>query len=414
MRTAGDPECGGSVSLLFAILAVAVFGFVALGTDIVVLLGEARKMQSSSDAAALGAVSARIAGYPSDYTQEALAMAAAGGFQNGQAGTDVIVNSPPASGKYTSANDAVEVLIAQPQTQSVADVVYGAPMTIRSRSVARISDRGTCLLALDNTSSSGTLSLNGSTAVNLVNCSAWVNSSSTQAVSLVGGSTLNADRVTIVGGYSTGGGAQINATGGITTNAAIAGDPYANYPLSSFGACNQTSFSPYSNPPPASPGVYCNGITLRSGVALTLNAGIYIIDRGSLNLAGGASLSGSGVTIVLTSSTGANYATVSINGGATLNVSAPTTGTTAGLVFFQDRRAASSGTNNLGGGTGQNVVGGIYFPQQTVQFAGGNSITTQCTQIVARVINFVGNAVLKLNCSGTGVLPIAGTPLLVE
>lgn len=413
MRAGAVADRRASVSLLVALMATAIIGFVALGSEIVLVLAEARQMQSAADAAALAAVTARITGYPSDYTQEALAVTAATGFTNGQAGTVVTVNSPPASGNYTNANDAVEVLIAQPQTLGLATAAYAGPVTVRVRAVARVSGGGTCLLALDG-NAGGSLSMNGSTVSNLVNCSAWANSASPQAVSLVGGSVLNANQVTIVGGYSTGGGSQINATGGINTNAIATADPYANYAVPAFGSCNQTNFSPSSNPPPASPGVYCNGITLRSGVALALNPGVYIIDRGSLNLAGGASLSGTGITIVLTSSTGANYATVSVSGGATLNLSAPTVGATAGLVLFQDRRASTSGTDDLSGGTGQNITGGIYFPQQTVQFAGGNSTITQCTQIVARIIRFVGNATLRLNCNGTGVLPIGGMPVLVE
>lgn len=413
MRPGAVANRSASVSLLVALMAAAIIGFVALGSEIVLVLADARQMQSAADAAALAAATARITGYPNDYTQEASAIAAVSGFTNGQDGTVVTVNSPPADGNYANANDAVEVTISQPQTLALARVVYSGPVTVRARAVARINGGGTCLLALDN-SAGGSLSMNGSTTANLVNCSAWANSVSPQAVSLVGGSILNANQVTIAGGYSTGGGSQINATGGINTNAIAAADPYANYVIPAFSSCNQTNFSPNSNPPPASPGVYCNGITLRSGVALALNPGVYIIDRGALNLAGGSSLSGTGVTIVLTSSTGANYATVSISGGATLNLSAPTSGATAGLVFFQDRRASTSGTDDLGGGTGQNIIGGIYFPQQIIQFAGGNNAITQCTQIVARMIRFVGNATLRLNCNGTGVLPIGGVPVLVE
>jgi hypothetical protein len=55
-----------------------------------------------------------------------------------------------------------------------------------------------------------------------------------------------------------------------------------------------------------------------------------------------------GVTIVLTES-GTNCATMAISGGPT-NLSAPTTGATAGLVFFQDPLAPTGAVNSISGG----------------------------------------------------------------
>ena len=68
------------------------------------------------------------------------------------------------------------------------------------------------------------------------------------------------------------------------------------------------------------PGVYCNGMDIHAGSNVTLNPGIYYVDRGSLNVNGGATLTGTGATIVFTSSTGAGWATANINGGATVNL----------------------------------------------------------------------------------------------
>lgn len=51
---------------------------------------------------------------------------------------------------------------------------------------------------------------------------------------------------------------------------------------------------------------------------------------------GSATLTGTGVTLVFTSS-GNNYASATINGGATVNLTAPATGSTAGIVLFGDR-----------------------------------------------------------------------------
>jgi hypothetical protein len=408
----GDEGRRGAVAVLVALMLVVIIGFVSLGTEAVLLLLTSRHMQSAADAAALASVTARLSGHPADYRQEAFALTAAAGFANGQNGTTVTVNNPPATGNYAGASDAVEVLIAQPQTLALAKVAYSGPFTVRARSVAHSSGNGACALTLDP-AASDSLSMNGTTTADFVGCDVAVNSTSTTAVSLKGGAILNTNHLYDSGGYTLTGGAQINATGGITTQAVPTADPYAGYAMPAIGACLKNNY----NPPASitiSPGVYCNGITVHNGVALTLNPGIYIIDRGSFDLTGGATLSGAGVTIVLTSSTGANYPTVSILGGAAVTLSAPSGGATAGLVFFQDRNAPTSGTNTLNGGTSQSITGGLYFPQQTVDFGGGTTSNTTCIQIIARELRLIGNATLKGDCAGTGVKPIGGQSAMVE
>jgi len=137
-----------------------------------------------------------------------------------------------------------------------------------------------------------------------------------------------------------------------------------------------------------------------------MNPGVYIIDRGSLQMAGGATLQGTGVTIVLTSSTGANYADATINGGATLKITAPTTGATAGLAIFGDRNMPTSNTYKFNGGDNQIIGGAVYIPKGTLQYAGGNTTDTNCTQVIGDTVSFVGNSVLKINCGGSGTKPI--------
>jgi len=345
----GDENRRGAVAVLVAVMLVVIIGFVSLGSEVALLLLTSRHMQSAADAAALGGETARLRGYPADYKQEALALSAAAGFADGQNATTVTVNSPPAAGNYKSATDAVEVLIAQSQNLALAQVLYPKgttpPFTVRARSVAHASGDA-CVLTLDTTAS-GSLSMNGTSVADFVGCDVSVNSASATAVSLVGGATLNTNHLYDVGGYSLSGGAQINAAGGITTQAAPGVDPYAGSVTPAAGACLKNNYNP-----PASitipAGTYCNGITVKNGVVLTLNPGIYIIDRGSFSVSAGASLSGAGVTIVLTSSTGSNYATASVSSNSTLTLSAPTTGATAGLAIYQDRRAPSGVTDQFG------------------------------------------------------------------
>ncbi|HEY8871909.1 MAG TPA: hypothetical protein VIM52_02690, partial [Stellaceae bacterium] len=192
-------------------MLIAIIGFASLGTEIVLLLSTSRHMQSAADAGVLAAVSARTRGFPADFKSEAFAQAAAAGFVNGVNDTSVVVNSPPLTGNYAGASNAVEVLITQPQTLALVKVVYSGPFVVQARAVAHTTGFGACVLALD-TAADGTLSLNGTTTANFINCDIAVNSSSAQAVSLVGGAILNTGHLDVVGGYTLSGGSQINAT----------------------------------------------------------------------------------------------------------------------------------------------------------------------------------------------------------
>jgi hypothetical protein len=139
-----------------------------------------------------------------------------------------------------------------------------------------------------------------------------------------------------------------------------------------------------------------------------MSPGVYFIDRGTFTVGGNVTLTGTGVTIVLTSSTGSNYATASIGNGANVTLSAPTTGATAGIVFFGDRLAPASNVQNFGGGATINVNGAVYFPSQEVDFQNGISNPSGCTQLIGGTIKFVGGSNFQNNCP-TGVAAAGAT-----
>jgi hypothetical protein len=145
---------------------------------------------------------------------------------------------------------------------------------------------------------------------------------------------------------------------------------------------------------------------LNAGANVTLAPGIYYLNQGSLSVNGGSTLTGNGVTLVFTSSSGRNYASATINGGANVNLTAPRDGPTAGIVLFGDRLMTVGTPFKLNGGSSEIFQGAVYVPAGAVTFAGGADSTNGCLQLVANTITFVGNSNFAINCTGLGTRPI--------
>jgi hypothetical protein len=245
--------------------------------------------------------------------------------------------------------------------------------------------------------------LQGNPSINLNGCSAYDNSNNASALSLGGSSSLSALSVSVVGGIS--GASNITAPKGTLTSQAATRDPYAGVTIPSFPGCDYTSLT-VKTTVTLNPGVYCQGLKLNASANVTLNPGTYYLDRGSLNMTGGATMTGNGVTLVFTSSTGSNYATATINGGASLSLTAPSSGTFQGIVIFGDRNMPVGTNFSLGGGSGQGFGGAVYLPKGALSYAGGSGTNTTCTEVIADTVSLVGTSNLAINCAGFGTKAI--------
>ena len=394
----------GNYSIIIGLASPVILGMVALGTEAGLWYYKHQSMQSAADSSAVSAAVAFSAqGSTADITAQADSVAAAYGFTAGSSSVTVTVNRPPQSGSYTAQIAAVEVIIQQPQSRLFSAVVTSAPLTILARAVALGNNGGkACVLALDATAS-GAGSVQGNAPIVLNSCSLADNSNDPTALTVGGSGSISALSVSVAGGIS--GASSITTTQGIATGQIPTKDPYASTYLPPFSGCDQHNFTAKKTVT-ISPGVYCGGINLNAGANVTLDPGVYYLDQGSLSVNGGATMTGTGVTLVFTSSTGSNYATANINGGATINLTAPTSGPLAGIVFYGDPNMPVGTSFKFEGGAAQVLTGAVYLPKGAVSFAGGASTTTGCTQLIGDTINFTGSSNFAINCSGYGTKPI--------
>jgi hypothetical protein len=260
------------------------------------------------------------------------------------------------------------------------------------------------VVALENTTATG-ITIQGNSQTNL-GCGAISNSrSSTASVSAGGSYNFTADPVAGVGGLP-------SSITGVTTlrpfhTAEV--DPFAGkYSTSIPSGCNTKTLSQnnyttgtgqnkvdhlYSY---ETKGVCYSGFKFTGGTYY-LDAGTYYLDSTDFDTTGGTTLYGTGVTIILTGSSPGN---VKMAGNASIQLSAPTTGTYAKMLFIQSASATANNGNTINGDSASNFDGAFYFPNGQVSFTGNTGASTKCAMVVARQVVFSGNANLQNDTTG--------------
>ena len=140
------------------------------------------------------------------------------------------------------------------------------------------------------------------------------------------------------------------------------------------------------------PGRYYGGIKITGNANVTFSPGTYILAGGGLTVTGNSTLKGTGVTFYNTSATGYAYAPINLAGNETANLSAPTSGTFEGFLFFQDP-AISVGSAGLTvvGNSSSTFDGIIYSPTTAVTYV-GNSSGSGYTILIGYTITMTGNS----------------------
>jgi Flp pilus assembly protein TadG len=413
------PGRRGSVAIQMGLLIIVLIGIAGLGTEIPFLMYKHRQMQTVADSAALGAAMALSKGYPSPIATEAYGIAAALGFANGSGNVTVTVNNPPRSGNYANNDNAVEVVVAQPQTLYLAGLFGVSTYNASARAVAVAgSGSGYCMLAMEPSSPSGGVGVGmwGGVKVTMSGCGMAVNTAGATALELNSGGTLSAPLVSIVGQLD-----NVWSTVNVTTlkqNQPAVADPYADIPMPASAGCDHNGFSIgyTANQTILNPGTYCDGLSISNGANVAFAPGVYIIKGGTLTMTGTpTNIAGTGVTFVLTENSCGCYSNVSVSGGVVATLSAPTSGPTAGILFFGDRNAPTSTSSSFSGFGTLNMTGAIYLPAHTLTYAGGGTISG-CQQAIAWNINdYLNNLYFDGSCTGTGMKTIGVTStLLVE
>jgi hypothetical protein len=421
----------GAVAIQVGLLAVVLIGMSALGVEIGFAYSKQRQMQSAADAAATGGAAA-IGDTVPDPTGEARSIAGRLGFVNGVSGVVVTVNHPPLHGTHIGDTNSVEVIVQQPQTLSMANLVtswYGSGpqiWTVSASAVATANVTGTaCIVALDPSNcSTSALTIKNNAIIQPApcatppRCGVAVNSTCSNALTVENNAQINAP-VYVHGRWVLGQNAKLNCTPK-TQGAPTVKDPYADTVFSAVGLTPRTQPTGCTTCT-LQPGYYSAGLNYSNGKTLNLTPGAYYIGT-KLSLQNNVTVNApptgtaGGVTIVIN---GPIPYQIDIGNNAHLNITAPTKenavfGAIPGIAIAAspDNTLQQKFNNN----TFIKIQGAIYIPKGSTLFDNNTFIaSTTCTQLFAGKISYQNNATLvDTGCPSFGGTPAAGGSGLIQ
>jgi Flp pilus assembly protein TadG len=379
LRKVWNDRRGNALIIVGASLPLLV-GAAGMGSDSIQWVLWKRELQRAADSAALSgayaeldgseSVSDAVAAHMTDNNHTGIALLS--GYPN--------IQYPADTGTYTK---AVKVTLAIQKSLGFSSLfLSSAPIITTSGTAALVDDGSYCVVAL-NGSTSSSITIGGSSSVNM-GCGAISNSTSpTQSVGTNGASySFVADPVAGVGGMPD----SITGATDIQPHHVAMQDPYAGkYPTSDAGmTCNKQVNAGNTN---LTPGCY-KSFKFTGNTNYTLAPGVYFLDSTDFDVQGTGSITGTGVTIILT---GSSPGSVTTNGNSGIHLTAPTSGTYKDMLFI----GLGTTDNNINGDNTSYYDGAMYFPNATTNFTGNSGTMTQCAMIVSNFVNFSGNTNLQ-------------------
>ncbi len=398
----------GSILLLGALTMMLLIAFVGLALDACYMYFHKRNMQTAADAGAYAGALEILRGN-TDISVAAKQDTSLNGFTDGSNNVTVTVNNPPLYGTKAGNANFVEVIVTHPQPTWFMQMLRFNSVTVAARAVAGVGNTSNgCVYALNrNTSNTNNGFFVNGTTNSAFSCGVFSNAN----FRAVGGACVVTPAVDYSGTYT-----NQDSSGNCGPQVAGPGDPVVDpllnkYSIPSYSSCTATNFRVNNGTTVTiPPGTYCGGITISGSVQnIIFSPGEYILVGGGLSVNGSANVSGSGVTFFDTyPGTQSNkYGPISITGTGTVTLSAPTSGTDKGLLFYQDPRVQWSASNGstIAGAANSTYDGILYFPTTDLTYAGNSSSTSGTdgyTILVGYDITVNGTAHINADFSAIG------------
>ncbi|MES2782232.1 MAG: pilus assembly protein TadG-related protein [Pseudomonadota bacterium] len=381
----------GNVLILMGLCMPLLVGLAGLGTDTIQWTLTKQQLQRSADSAALNGAYAKAQSKNVSSNANADLTKTLDEFT----GVGITVENAPVAGAFAGNTRAVKVILTYSKALPFSSMFLSTPPLVKVEAVAAVLNNGDyCVISLEDTNSTGVV-FTGNSTVDL-GCGVASNSTGPSAVTADGSTNVTASPVAAVGNVPAspnyGSGTQLIPYSIPQRDPFEAlTDPSADLPVLCTGNLLTVGSSENLT---IEPGCF-TGINVRG--TLTMKPGTYYIKGGDFETNAQSVITAHGVTIVLTGG-GTSIGQVKMNGGADIDMSAPTSGPFKNVLFYKDRDAPASYNDVFNGGASGSFLGAIYMPSQTVTLNGNSTFTTDCLQIVSRKVVVTGNTTITNEC----------------
>ncbi len=421
----------GSILSIMGFGLVIAAGLSALAVDMSYLYVLKGRLQSTADFAVLAAVTqlpdedaARTTAL--DYTAKNMPAAKHGTVL---ANADVVTGNWDADTRtFTPAGspiNAVRAVTRRSQANGNAAGMFFArilgfdDVDMQTTAIASSAGADACVIALDPIAEDA-LVVSGNADVTL-SCGAQVNSISDWGLRVNGQACLTASSISIRSDWYFG-----NCyTPEPDTSMAPMPDPlaYLNPPDDyDDDGCTFTTLVEVTADTTLVPGNYCGGIYIYGSANVTFIPGNYVVGGRGLEITGSGAVTGDEVMFYIEPTAVVPFhhhqgpgKTVHFAGSANITLSAPNSGDYKDVLIYQDPATPSDRELVFNGGADMELNGVLYAPNNPIRFA-GNGDPGGATSIVARTVEFTGNANLGSNPETTMFGPggVAGGISLVQ
>lgn len=360
----------GNVAVIFALASMPILSLVGGAVDYTRATQVQTRMQASLDSAILTGLRAT-------------------GRETAAADTMMTTQAPMPGGTLT----AVSFNLAGDQLAGQATMRFdttflgllGMPtmdVTVKSTGIrekpAPTASGGPCILLLDPTANQSLL-VNSGARIDAPQCEVHVRSTAAPAAIINAGTRLNVANVCIRGTNIIKNSPDPMP---ISTNCAASDDPYANkLPKPQVGSCTntrQTYDPPNGGAAHVMPAgsVWCD-LTFNGSPRIVFQPGLHII-KGRMIINAGSTIEGNGVTFYYPDIN----SEIRMNGSIRSTLSAPTSGTYANILMFEDGNTADRTQFIFNGSLGEELTGLIYLPRRNVTYNSTSTINASKIQMV--------------------------------
>ena len=341
----------GNIALIFGLTLPVLIGIAGLGIDSAAIYNQQTRMQSVADSTALSV------GKEMNLFLEDLDPLKQSGMGRAEALlSEVGLADRPHTVEITFDKEAAttRIEIAMETRTFLPPEVWGENPIVVAAEANVLGTARLCVLSLHE-SASRALELNGLARVTAPDCFIQSNSKDSEGLSARKLSLLISSSACTAGGYE----------GDIAlfvpppeSDCPVLDDPLEDRGAPAAGGCDFDGVD-IDDSQSISPGHYCGGLKIKGDAEVTAEPGIYIISGGPLEVKGSAKFVGDNVAFYFAD----DNATFDFKNKAVVELSGPTEGPLAGILFYESRSAQVGRKFKISSDSVRKLIGTIYLPR---------------------------------------------------